>query len=114
MQSKKEFAILAIPIVALLVWAVVGLTQDRGSWQCSQVGCGRLITAQEWVDMNCYQLPQDNSQVVCTVNLNGTNQLVPLTMIDMSNLNQCLDPVCVQEVKVRKANYTITNLTGGV
>ncbi len=113
-MHKKEFFILAVPVAALLVWAVYDITSDWGDWQCSQVGCGRVITAQEWVDRNCYPLPQNKEQVVCTVTINNTNQLVPLSMIETSTLNQCIDPVCLQEVWVRKANYSIGNLTGGV
>ena len=114
MQAKKGFIILAIPVAVILVWAVYDIANDRGDWQCAQLGCGRVITAKEWVDINCYPLPQDKEQVVCTVNINNTNQLVPLSMIDTSTLSQCVDPVCVQEVKVRKANYSIGNLTEGV
>jgi len=113
MQNKKEFVILAVPVFALLVWAAFDLAGGGASWQCSEVACGSVITAEEWVNSNCYVLPDGSGQVVCTVNINNTNQLVPLSMIDTSTLNQCLDPVCVREVRVRKVNYTIGNLTGG-
>lgn len=111
---KKEFLILAVPIMALLVWAAVDFNTARGGWQCAQVACGKTITAEEWVNQNCYPLPQNNNEIVCTVTINNTAQLVPLRTIDTNSLNRCLDPVCVQEVRVRNANYSInTNITTG-
>ncbi len=111
MNTKRW--LLTLLVLALLVWAVFDvINYTRSDWQCSTVACGRVITAEEWINQNCYASPSNINEIVCTVNINNTKQLVPLSMIDTTTLAQCLEPVCVQEVRVRNVNYTITNITG--
>ncbi|MEM4244755.1 MAG: hypothetical protein QW404_00220 [Candidatus Nanoarchaeia archaeon] len=111
MNTKRWF--LTLIVLALLVWAVFDITNYlKADWQCSTVTCGKVVTAEEWINQNCYTSPTDSNQIVCTVNINNTKQLVPLNMIDTTTLTQCIEPVCVQEVMVRNVNYTITNVTG--
>lgn len=108
---KKEFLILAVPIMALIVWAIADFSTTRGTWQCAQVVCGKTVTADEWINQNCYPLPQNQNEIVCTVNIDNSTQLVPLRMIDTNSLNRCIDPICVQEVRVRNTNHSVSNVT---
>lgn len=80
------------------------LAEESGAWQCNVVNCTRFMTPQEWVDQNCFL---SQNETVCKINYQGTNTLLPLNQIDLKNLNQCLNYVCIQEVKVRSVNYPI-------
>lgn len=75
------------------------------SWACNDLGCSSFMTPDEWVNQFC-RLDADNN-VVCTVDVNGQQALVPLSQLDLSQLQVCKEYVCVQEIKVRAANYSI-------
>ena len=83
--------------------AVLG---DDVEWQCSQVACEEFITGQQWAQENCVQ---NGGETVCPVvdQTTGQQVLVPLENIDLSQIQQCVSFVCVQETPVRPANYTI-------
>lgn len=82
-----------------------GFVIKDDEWVCAQYACDKVITAQEWIDNNCYTLPDGSNKIVCKVIIDEKEQLVPLEMINTQNLNQCAEARCVKEVKVRTVDY---------
>ncbi|MBN1386794.1 hypothetical protein JW968_07555 [Candidatus Woesearchaeota archaeon] len=117
MEKRNEWIdwLNTIAIVGILIWlAVLTFTRpalpDQGEWKCGNLVCEDGITAEQWINENCFQQEQ---QVVCGVMMNGQNTLVPLEQIDTAKLGQCFVARCLQDINVRTVNYTIDlrNLT---
>lgn len=94
-------------LIAFNLLSYTGMVTGGDKWVCSQYACDKAITAQEWVDKNCYTLPDGGNKVVCKVIIDDKEQLVPLDKIDTQALNQCVEARCVQEVKVRSVDYKV-------
>ena len=88
------------------------LEDERGVWVCSNVVCTRTISSAEWADNNCFTAPTENGSeiIVCRVVVDGANQLIPFSALNISGIEQCVEYACDQEVNVRVANYTL-NIT---
>ncbi|MDP2907978.1 MAG: hypothetical protein Q8O03_08640 [Nanoarchaeota archaeon] len=99
------FVLIGVLIAFNLLSYTGMVTSDK--WACSQYACDKTITAQEWVNNNCYTLPDGSNQVVCKVIIENKEQLVPLDKIDTQALNQCIEARCVQEAKVRSVDYKV-------
>lgn len=80
---------------------------EEEQWACSQYVCDKVITAEEWINDNCYTMPDGSNQVVCKVIIEDKEQLVPLDMINQETLNKCIEARCVQEARVRPADYKV-------
>lgn len=111
MGINKALVIAFVLIAGLIVFSFLNYTgfavKGDEQWACAQYACDKAITAQEWVDKNCYKLPDGDSQVVCKVIIDNKEQLVPLNKIDTQSLNQCVEARCVQEVRVRPVDYKV-------
>jgi hypothetical protein len=106
--------VLIVLLAAVLIYTglkVFPMTKEsQGTWQCNAVSCSKFINPQEWVSKNCARsiLPNGTDYVACTVNLNGVNTSVPLSVINLTFVSQqCEIVTCVQEVNIRPANYTV-------
>lgn len=109
-RANKTLMIAFVLIGILLAFnflSYTGMITKEEQWACSQYVCDKAITAQEWVDKNCYVLPDGSEQIVCRVIIDDKEQLVPLNMINTQALNQCIEARCVQEVRVRPADYKV-------
>ncbi len=108
---SKALVIAFVLIAGLIVFSFLNYTgfvvKEDEQWVCSQYACDKVITAEEWVNNNCYTLPDGSNQVVCKVIIDDKEQLVPLDKINQQALNQCAEARCVQEVKVRSVDYKV-------
>jgi hypothetical protein len=117
MEHRLPHVVVLYTLIALLVATSVYLLffqeTDTGTWQCSNVACANYAGPDAWVAQNCFQAPNENGvdTTVCRVAVEGVNRLLPLSQLNLSSLSVCSEYVCVQEVRVRSANYSI-NLTG--
>ncbi|MDP2908247.1 MAG: hypothetical protein Q8N77_00400 [Nanoarchaeota archaeon] len=107
---NKALVIAFVLIAGLIAFNFLGYTgfvvKDE-EWVCSQYACDKMITAQEWIDKNCYALQDGSNQAICKMVINDKEQLVPLNKINTQTLNQCIEVRCIQEVKSRPVNYTV-------
>lgn len=110
MEINKALVIAFVLIACLIVFSFLnysGFAVKDDQWVCSQYACDKAITAQDWINSNCYIMPNTDNQVVCKVVIDGTEQLVPLSLINQEALNQCVEARCVQEVRVRNVDYKV-------
>lgn len=108
-ELNKPLVIAFVMIGILLVFNTLSYTGMivKEDWACSQYACDKAITAEEWINTNCYIMPDGSNQAVCKVIIDNKEQLVPLNMIDTQALNQCVEARCVQEARVRPADYKV-------
>ncbi|MCG2717693.1 MAG: hypothetical protein L6408_02510 [Nanoarchaeota archaeon] len=106
---NKTVVITFVLIGCLLVFNVLSYTGmvTKEDWACSQYVCDKQITAQDWINENCYTLPDGSNKVMCKVIIEDKEQLISLEMIDQQALNQCVEVRCVQEARVRPADYNV-------
>jgi len=113
---NKALVISFVLIAGLVIFNFLDYTgmvvKDEEEWVCSQYACDKAITAEEWVNKNCYVLPNTDNEIVCKVVLNDKEQLVPLNSINQQSLNQCVEARCVQEARVRAVDYKVDLKTG--
>ena len=77
----------------------------KGSyWACNGLVCNRYMTAQEWVNKNCFL--QDN-QAICRIRTQQGDFSYPLSAINLTAVRDCAEYLCLQEVLVRNASYMI-------
>jgi hypothetical protein len=111
MEHKHHTTVLYVLLCLVLAWTIYmyATREPDASWQCSNVICAQYSGPQEWVNQNCFEAPteQGEATVVCRVTVNGTNRLLPLNQLDLSQVGVCLQAVCTQEIYARAANYTI-------
>lgn len=111
MEINKALVIAFVLIAGLIAFSFLSYTgfvvKEDEQWACSQYACDKTITAEEWINSNCYTLPDGSSQIVCKVIIDDKEQLVPLNKINQQALNQCVEARCVQEVKVRTVDYKV-------
>jgi hypothetical protein len=114
--TNKALIISFVLIAGLVIFSFLDYTgmvvKDEEGWACSQYACDKAITAQDWINSNCYIMPNTNNEVVCKVVVDNKEQLVPLSSINQQALNQCVEARCVQEARVRTVNYTVDLTTG--
>lgn len=110
-KSVSKALVIAFVLIGVLIafnlLSYTGMVAKDEQWVCSQYVCDKAITAQEWVNNNCYTLPDGSNKVVCKVMIENKEQLVPLDKIDTQALNQCIEARCVQEAKVRSVDYKV-------
>ena len=108
-QINKTLVITFALIGMLVLFNILSYTGmvTKEDWACSQYTCDKAITAQEWIDKNCYTLPDGSNKVVCKVIIEDKEQLVPLDMINQQTLNQCVEARCIQEARVRPVDYKV-------
>lgn len=116
MEEKKKIMhimILYVIVIALLIWAFAAWSTDdftgTDDWVCTQQICSASEPAGEnWAQQNC-GLVNDSAGVpieACAVVIDGQQQIVPRSSINLSAIQQCTEFTCVQEVRVRNVNYT--------
>jgi len=121
-MAKKEInknLVIALSVIGVLlvlnVLSFTGFTvldtTEPEEWACSKFVCDKATTPQDWVQENCYQTP-DTGEWVYKVVMEGQEKLVPLNMINQQSLSQCLEARCVQEARVRAADYAVDAQTG--
>lgn len=89
----------------------VGEMTSEDNWQCVQEQCVEFVPGgQEWAAQNCGVVEDDQGNPVeaCRVVVNGVEQVVPANTINFSAIQTCAQSVCLQEVRVRAVNKTIT------
>lgn len=108
-------------VISVIALALAGLSYTEssrvntvvkdleGNWRCSQVTCTRFMTPEEWIARFCFL--NATNEMNCNVNINGVPTVIPLSVINTSAIYQCAEYACVEEVRVRSANYTL-NITG--
>ncbi len=109
-KSITTALVVAFALIGVLIaFNLMGYTGMviKEDWACSQYACDKMITAQEWINTNCYTLPDGSNQAVCKVVIDNKEQLVPLSQINQQALNQCVEVRCVQEARVRPADYKV-------
>jgi len=108
-QVNKTIIVAFTLIGCLLVFNVLNYTGmvTKDDWACSQYVCEKQITAQDWIQKNCYTLEDGSNKVMCKVIIDNKEQLIPLEMINQETLNQCVEVRCVQEARVRPADYKV-------
>ncbi len=107
-MRNKDIAIwvaIVLGIIAIVVSIKASISSENSQWVCSQVVCDKYMTQEEWVNTFC-ELNASN-EFNCRVNINGQQMMIPLKWLNLSNVRQCKEFRCVQEVLVRPANYTI-------
>lgn len=108
-ESKKEknigFLIVGIISVLALLIAIGAffLPTPYGSWECVQTKCSKYMNEDEIADQVCSQTEQGE---LCSLNVDGTQAVVPRSQLNFSSLQFCKEEVCVKEVKTRVTNYT--------
>lgn len=103
---------LIVLLAATLLFAMFTTPKQKqdGTWVCGTVACGKTVNVQDWVSTNCADTPLNNgsSTMACHVVIDGQQQLVPLSSLNLTALGQqCIAYVCTQDVMVRPANYSI-------
>ncbi len=110
MKLKKmgiHLLLIYLLLIAMIGWSLYQQLGIKEEWICSNAVCSKVQTPEEWIKQNCF-LVEGKQQ--CKVNLQGTDQLIPIEKIDTSKINICLEANCIQEARVRSANYTL-NIT---
>lgn len=115
-HHHKHFLVLYVLIAILGIWVFLvsavqpGVTND-GQWVCAQTACAQSEPAgQAWAQENCGTITDNQTgQTVqaCRVTIDGQEQVVRQDALNLSAIRNCLEYVCVQEVKVREANYSV-------
>lgn len=101
-------AIIGVWLLLLSTPDVTGDTQEE--WVCLQQVCSQSEPGGDlWVQENCGVIEDDQGNPVeaCQVVIDGVEQLVALQEINTSAIRNCVEYTCVQEVRVREANYTL-------
>lgn len=118
MQEKKKIMhimilyvlVLGLAVYAFASWATAG-DDIGGDWACIQEVCTASVPAGEaWAEQNCGTVEDENGNPVeaCVVTVDGQEQIVPRSTLNLSAIQQCTQTTCLQEVRVRPVNYTIT------
>ncbi len=98
---KPEWIVLAVLVV------LVGfqyLQETNTKWECLQTECSGFISEEEIAAQVCYETEEGT---LCNLNVDGQNVVVPLSNLNLTGIQFCKEFTCVQEIKVREANYTI-------
>ncbi|MFH0936583.1 MAG: hypothetical protein V1815_02815 [Candidatus Woesearchaeota archaeon] len=110
-KIDKSIIILYILIILVIAFDVFYYIKfiNNEEWQCSKILCTKVKTVQEWINENCAKTDKGD---MCDIIIDGTKQLIPLQSLDQQYIQQllnqqCLKGYCIQEVKIRSANYTI-------
>ncbi|MFP4119062.1 MAG: hypothetical protein ACLFTH_03330 [Candidatus Woesearchaeota archaeon] len=106
---KNHFTILYVLLIAAVVltglqFAAVQQDASEGSWECVQTACAEYMSEGQIIDSVCTQV---NGTYLCNVNVDGQPGQVPLEQLNLSSLRFCDEYVCVKEVNIRSANYTV-------
>jgi hypothetical protein len=117
MERNQHVFILYALVAAVALWLLfdqfVQESPDAmGTWQCSNVVCSQSVGPEAWVQENCFLAPAENGSQApfCRVVINEVPQLIPLAALNLTNVRQCVEYTCTQELNVRMVNYTI-NIT---
>ena len=99
------YVMLAVVVIFLAVQQFTTTSVETGNWECAQTACSRLMTEQEIAASVCAE--NDAGEMICSVNVDGEETLVPLNQLNLTGLNFCAEYVCVKEAKVRDVNYPV-------
>jgi len=108
MKMQTVFTIVSLVALTLSLITIIYMSTLplEGEWRCSQIVCSRFMTQDEWVKNFCF-LNESAGEMYCNVLINNVPYTVPLSMLNLSSITQCSEYKCIEEVRVRKANYTI-------
>lgn len=94
-----------IVLLGIVVFGCAEQMQSDEIWECVQTECTRLMTQNEIVDRFCFMDEQQKFQ--CSLNIDGQPALMPLDMLNLSNIQVCSEFRCLKEMMVRPANYSV-------
>lgn len=112
--TKKtiHFLILYVLVLGVFVFALTSsLYSADEEWVCVQDVCVASEPAGEaWAQENCGEVETDDGEfiVACALVIDGVEQLVPIDTLNLSAIQVCTQYQCLQEVRVRPANYTFS------
>lgn len=99
------YVLLAATIIFLVAQQFTTTSMETGNWECAQTACSRLMTEQEIAASVCAE--NDDGEMICSVNIDGEETLVPLNQLNLTGLSFCAEYVCVKEAKVRDVSYPV-------
>ena len=99
------YVLLAAVIIILAVQQFTTTPIEQGKWECAQTACARTMTEQEIAASVCAE--NEAGEMICSVNVDGEEALVPLNQLNLTGLSFCAEYVCIKEVKSRDVNYAV-------
>lgn len=104
MDKYKLICILAIIISLISIGLGVNQTMkfNSGEWLCISERCAEIVEGQEWVQQNCNPTGPSN-EMICEFRLGEDVFNVPLSGINISNMQGCTRYECDSEVFVRRS-----------
>ena len=115
---QRHLLTLYVLIAVLGAWVLIlsataaspSALEEEGSWVCLQTTCSESEPGGElWAAENCAVVEDETGELVeaCSVVIDGVEQVVRKDAINLSAIRNCLEYTCVQEVRVREANYRV-------
>lgn len=112
MRRKKidwKFGIIYLLIAIAILGIGFQFYQELNTnWECAQTDCSRFMTQEEIAANICVE--DDNGEMICRVNVDGQDVLIPLDQLSLTDLSFCAEYVCIKEIRIKDVNYPI-NLT---
>lgn len=98
-KHKIGFGVLIMSILLIAFSSAHMLfTFSGGDWVCVANECKEWITGEDWAREKCFL--KDGIDM-CTVNLEGVVQDVPLAEIDLKNIRSCAHEECVAKIYMK-------------
>ena len=107
--SKLTLHIIILYVLVLILGGILFFTQEDHEWVCVQEVCLESAPAGDaWAQENCGEIETQEGEriVACALVIDGVEQLVPLTSLNLSAIQTCTLYQCLQEVPVRATDYT--------
>ena len=106
-KAILKYAIIGIIVILVLlnISSVLKIdtlenTIEGGQWACIAQKCSEWAYGDDWITDNC-RPNENNTQLMCTVLINGENIVVPIDIINISNVKSCRNYDCFSEVFIK-------------
>ena len=80
----------------------MNMIKSDGEWLCISQKCVDFIEGEEWVSQNCKPTGQSN-EMMCEFMIENNVFTVPLSGVNISNMQSCKEYTCDSEVYVRRS-----------
>lgn len=101
----RYITLIGLLILIPTILSIISLAKSfEGEWVCITKTCVDWIEGDEWIAKNC-RPEGDNPQLVCNLTIDGKDYKAPLGIINISNVKDCGQYQCVNEVYVRRNSY---------
>jgi len=107
-MSKKitmHFIVLYVLVILILVLFAFSLRSNaQEEWLCVQETCTETApVGDEWIAQNCGEFQPEPGEVfiACQLTIDGVEQIVALSSLNLSAIRTCVQTQCLQEVRVR-------------